>query len=255
MVKTLYAARRLLEEGRPAALATVIEGPEAGRRALFDGEGLVEGELPEDIAAEVAAAAVELLVHGRSCSVSCGGSRVFVDVLEPRPRLVVVGAGHAGEVLAAMAGLAGFDVVVCDPRAAFAVPDRFPAVAQIIVGWPHEVIGELNLDGRTSVVILSHDAKIEDPLLPLLLDSPVGYIGVMGSRRTHAGRLERLRASGCEDDELARIRGPVGLDIGAGTPEEMAVAILGEVILARSATGTGLPLCGLAGSGGSVTAC
>jgi len=247
-VKALQAARRFLEEGRPAVLAMVVDGPGTGRRALYAGEGLVEGGMPKAIAAAVGADASALLEQGRSRSVSYGDSRVFIEVLTPPARLVVIGAGHAGQALAALATLVGFHVVVCDPRPALAAADRFHGSVETIVGWPHEVLDELGLDLRTSVVILSHDSRVEDPLLPLLLDSPVPYIGAMGSRRTHAARLERLRAAGCAEDDLARIHGPVGLDIGAETPEEMAVAILAEIILVRSRSGSGLPLKGVQGS-------
>lgn len=243
-MRTLHAARRLLEQGRRAALATVIDGPGTGQRALFGDEGLVEGGLPEAVSALVAADAVEMLQR-RSRTLTYGDSRVFIEILTPPPRLVVVGAGHGGESLAALAALVGFEVVICDPRAALATADKFPEDTEIVVGWPHEELDRLGLDGRTSVVILSHDDRVEGPLLPLLLDSPVPYIGVMGSRRTHAARLDRLRGVGRTDHDLARIRGPVGLDIGAETPEEMAVAVLAEVILARSGAGTGLSLQGV----------
>jgi xanthine dehydrogenase accessory factor len=216
------------------ALATVVAGPGEGSHGLFDRErGLVGGDLPASLSAALAADIPELVDAERSRVIPCGDSRVFLETLAPAPRLLVFGAGHSAEALVPLAGAAGFAVTLCDPRAALAVPERYPAGTEIRVGWPDEVTAGLSLGRRTYVVVLAHDPRIENPLLPLLLAAPVRYIGVLGSRRTHASRLERLGAAGWPPEQLARLHGPIGLDIGAANPEEVAVAIVAEMVAAR----------------------
>jgi xanthine dehydrogenase accessory factor len=160
--------------------------------------------------------------------------------------MVIVGAVHIGQSLARFAAQMGYRVTVIDSRAAFATEDRFPR-ARVLVGWPEDVIEEVTLDRRTWLVILSHDKRYEDPVLVAALKSPVRYIGCMGSRRTQDLRVERLRAMGFAEDDIARVRGPVGLDIGAESPQEVAVSILAEMTLVRYGHGTGLSLHGVEG--------
>jgi xanthine dehydrogenase accessory factor len=160
--------------------------------------------------------------------------------------MVIVGAVHIGQSLAGFAAQMGYRVTVIDSRAAFATEDRFPR-ARVLVGWPEDVIEEVTLDRRTWLVILSHDKRYEDPVLVAALKSPVRYIGCMGSRRTQDLRVERLRAMGFAEDDIARVRGPVGLDIGAESPQEVAVSILAEMTLVRYGHGTGLSLHGVEG--------
>jgi len=157
---------------------------------------------------------------------------VFLRVYSPRLRLVIVGAVHIAQPLAAMARAAGLDVVVVDPRKAFATTDRFPEI-QLLHQWPEEALGELNLDQRTAVVTLTHDPKLDDPGLLAALPSPAFYVGALGSRRTQARRVERLREAGLTAEQVARIHGPIGLDLGGETPSEIAVAILAEIIATR----------------------
>jgi xanthine dehydrogenase accessory factor len=215
------------------ALATVVAGPGEGAHGLFDRErGLVAGDLPASLAAAVAADVPVVVDAEQSRVAPYGDSRVFVETLAPLPRLLLFGAGHTAEALAPLAAAAGFRVTVCDPRAALALPERYPA-AEVRVGWPDQVMPGLVLDRRTYAVVLAHDPRIEIPLLPLLLASPARYLGVLGSRRTHAARLERLAAEGWPPEQLARLHGPIGLDIGAVTPEEVAVAIVAEMVAAR----------------------
>ena len=147
----------------------------------------------------------------------------------PPRRIIVVGGVHITQFLAPMAQQAGYDVVIIDPRAVFSAAERFPESA-CLTAWPDEAMAELGLDSRTAVVTLTHDPKIDDPGLQAALVSDVFYIGCLGSRRTHAARCERLSEAGYSDSQLARIHGPVGLDIGARTPAEIAVSILAQII-------------------------
>ena len=142
--------------------------------------------------------------------------------------MIIVGAVHIAQPLARMAALAGYDVTIVDPRRAFASEDRFPGVT-LLSEWPDDVLRDLGPDHRTAVVTLTHDPKIDDPALIMALRAPVFYIGALGSTRTHAGRLKRLRAEGFSEAELERIEGPVGLNISARSPAEIAVAILAQV--------------------------
>lgn len=161
-----------------------------------------------------------------------GDTALFVRVYGPAPRMIIVGAVHIAQALAPMARITGFDVTVIDPREAFVKAGRLDDVAAI-TDWPDEGMAKLNPDGRTAVVTLTHDPKLDDPALAAALRSPAFYIGSLGSTRTHAKRLQRLKDEGFSDQELARIHGPIGLDIKAKTPAEIAIAILGEVVEAR----------------------
>ncbi|MBY6243018.1 XdhC family protein [Methylosinus sp. Sm6] len=156
----------------------------------------------------------------------------FIERREPAPRLVIIGAVHVAQSLAPMARIAGFETTIVDPRAAYATAERFPD-ARLDPRWPQEALAEIGLDASTATVVLTHDPKIDDPALRATLASPCFYVGALGSRATQARRVERLSASGLSRDALMRIRAPVGLDIGALGPAEIAVSILAEMILAR----------------------
>jgi xanthine dehydrogenase accessory factor len=157
-----------------------------------------------------------------------GGRRWFLQPWNAPLRMIVVGAVHIAQPLAAMASLAGYAVTIVDPRQAFATAERFPSVA-LDGDWPDEALRRLAPDARTAVVALTHDPKLDDPALGVALRSPAFYVGALGSRKTHAARLERLRASGVEEARLGRIHAPVGLAIGARSPAEIAVSILAQV--------------------------
>lgn len=220
-------------EGFVGALATVLEGPGEGTHGLFDRErGWVAGDLPAWLAELLAPEAVASVDAERSHIVAAGEARVFVEAVTPAPRLLLFGAGHTAEALTALAVAAGFRVAVCDPRPALAVPERYPA-AEVLVGWPDQLVPTLAPDRRTYAVLLAHDPKIEVPLLPLLLATPARYIGVLGSRRTQTARVERLTAEGWPAEQVARLHGPVGLDLGAVTPEEVAVSIVAQMVAVR----------------------
>lgn len=156
-------------------------------------------------------------------------TQAFVGIHNPPLRLMVVGGVHIAQVLTRMAGLAGFDPIVIDPREAFASVARFPDV-RLLHDWPDAALTELGVDARTAVVLLTHDPKLDDPALHVALASQAFYIGALGSTRTHAMRGDRLRDAGFADQDIARIHGPVGLDIGAASPSEIAVSILAEMI-------------------------
>ena len=147
-------------------------------------------------------------------------------------RLVIVGAVHIAQRLAPMATLAGYDVTVIDPRGAFATKERFPGIS-LSTKWPNEAMTELAVDRRTAIVTLTHDPKLDDPALSAALGSPAFYIGALGSKKTHAARLKRLKRAGFDDDATGRIHGPVGLDIGAKSPAEIAVAVAAEILKIR----------------------
>jgi len=211
---------------RPVAVATDLA---TGAQALVQ-DADVSGDL--DLDAGTLAAARARLAEDRSGVIEAGGRRFFVHVFNPPARLIVVGAVHIAQALAPMAALAGYGVTVIDPRRAFASDARFPDVA-LVGDWPDEAMAALSPDRRTAVVTLTHDPKLDDPALQVALRSDAFYIGSLGSKRTHAARLERLRAAGFGDAELARIHGPVGLAIGAASPAEIAVSILAQITAAR----------------------
>ena len=219
LLRETLAARR---DGRSAALATHLE---SGRQAL-----LVDGRWSGDLQLDEAARARvdELLRDDKSATIDTGEGRVFVEIHNPPLRCFIVGAVHIAQPLASMAALAGYAVTVVDPRSAFATDARFPGVS-LSTEWPDEAFDRLKLDRRSAVVTLTHDPKIDDPALISALRSPAFYIGALGSKRTHAGRCGRLREAGFAPEDIARIHGPVGLDIGAVSPAEIAVSILAEI--------------------------
>jgi len=164
----------------------------------------------------------------KSTVVDVAGQRYFVHVHSTPLKMIIVGAVHIAQALVPLAVIAGYRVTVVDPRRAFASDARFPGVG-ISTDWPDKALGAEDIDSRTAIVTLTHDPKLDDPALDVALNSEAFYIGSLGSRRTHASRLERLHASGHSTDDTARIHGPIGLDIGASSPAEIAVSILAEV--------------------------
>jgi len=158
---------------------------------------------------------------------------VFIDVINPPPVLVIVGGVHIAISLAALAKNLGFQTVVIDPRKAFATPERFPQVDRIIQAWPDEAFQKVIISANTNIAILTHDPKIDDPALKIVLNSPAQYIGVLGSPATHEKRRKRLLAEGISEGQLVRLHAPIGLDLGGKTPQEIALGILAEIIAAR----------------------
>ena len=187
---------------------------------LLEGE-LVDGSLGEAVA--------DRFRSGKSGVVEADGRSFFVNAYLPPVRIVVIGAVHISQVLANMAALAGFDIRIIDPRTAFATPERFAGV-DLVADWPVDVLGDQPLDRYTALVAVTHDPKIDDYPIGQALQAGCFYVGALGSRKTHAARLERLKKAGLDDLELARIRAPIGLAIKAANPAEIAVAILAEII-------------------------
>lgn len=168
---------------------------------------------------------------GKPATVELDGGSFFLNVYLPPARIVVIGAVHISQALAPMAKIAGFDLTVIDPRTAFATPERFEGV-DLVADWPEDVLGTRPLDAYTALAAVTHDPKIDDFPLATALKTGCFYVGALGSRKTHANRLERLKAEGLDDAALARISAPIGLDIGAATPAEIAVAVLADIIQA-----------------------
>jgi xanthine dehydrogenase accessory factor len=244
----LDAVRDLVAAERLGAVGTVVAGPDLGARVIIDaGGGILAGALPADILEDVVADAAELMAHEQSKTLAYGESEVFIETIAPQPHLLIFGAGHIAQPLSRIARELGFRVTVADARQAWATAERFPNVDRLIVGWPDVVFEQVPLDPRTYVVLLSHDARFEDPVCAAVRNAPVRYIGALGSRRTAAARVERLTAAGWNESEIARIHAPVGIDIGAEEPAEVALSILGEMTLVRYGAGTGLSLRGQAG--------
>jgi len=218
--ETLAALTAARAAKRPVVVATKLPG----------GEQML---LPDAAApAALAEAAAKALDRDESGTVTIGNETWFLHAYNPPLRMIVVGAVHIAQALVPMAAQMGLAVVVVDPRRAFATEERFPNVT-VSQDWPDEAMDALAPDGRTAVVTLTHDPKLDDPALDRALKSPCFYIGALGSRRTHARRVARLKELGHDDAAIARIKGPVGLDIGAITAPEIAVSILAEFVAAR----------------------
>ena len=225
--ETLAALREAQTKRQAVALATSLSD---GAETLIYADKS-SGPLSGD--ASVMAAAHRAMAAGRSETIDVGGQKIFLHVYVPPARLIVVGAVHIAQALAPMASLMDFDVTVIDPRRAFATDSRFPGV-KVMQDWPDEALEQLGLDPATAVVTLTHDPKLDDPALESALKSDAFYIGSLGSRRTHAKRKERLAEAGITDEQFARIHGPVGLNIGAKSPAEIAVSILGQIVEVRA---------------------
>jgi xanthine dehydrogenase accessory factor len=219
----------------PAMLAALAEAREAKRPVVL-ATRLSDGAqhlLPDPtVGAEINAAAEVALRDDKSGTVESGGTAWFLQAHNPPLRLIVVGAVHIAQALVPFASAVGFAVTVVDPRRSFASDDRFPDVT-VRTDWPDEALDALRPDSRSAVVTLTHDPKLDDPALDRALRSPAFFIGSLGSRRTHGARLSRLRELGHDDAALARIRGPVGLDLEAVTTPEIALSIVAELVAAR----------------------
>ncbi|MFD9429581.1 XdhC family protein [Streptomyces sp. NPDC060002] len=245
-------------QGRPAAVAQVVDGPErllGLTLSVLGADQVVCGAVDDGPANRaVADQARALLRAGRTARVDLGGTgdgcpehlSVLVHVAATRPRMLVFGAVDFAAALSQAGRFLGYRVTVCDARPVFATAARFPYADEIVVDWPHRYLERTSVDERTAVCVLTHDAKFDIPLLRLALDLPVAYVGAMGSRRTHEERLRLLREEDVAEDRLARLRSPIGLDLGARTPEETAVSITAEII-AEANRGTGQPLTWITG--------
>lgn len=222
---TLAVMQALRADGVPVLMATRTDG---AWQVLLDGDLNVRAGIG-DLTDELREAARDVFVSDRSRVVTnVAGEAVFLQVFNPPLRMVIVGAVHIAQFLAPMAVLAGYDVTIVDPRRSFAADERFPGVAMHKV-WPDDALEELGPDRRTAIVTLTHDPKIDDPALLAAFKTDAFYIGSLGSKRTHAKRVERLQEAGVADREIARIHAPLGLHIHAKSPAEIALSALAQV--------------------------
>jgi xanthine dehydrogenase accessory factor len=224
----------LVARNEPCVLLTLVSGGAMGTQAVVTAKGF-PGDFPHPGAAAMAQEAL---------AGAAPGARLVADAVLVEPffgpaHLIVFGGVHAAIPLTQMAQLLGFRVTVVDPRSRFANRERFPRADRVLVAWPAEAMAELAVDGRSAIVILTHDPKIDEPALLSALESQAFYVGAIGSRKTHAARRQRLAALGVPAEKLARIHGPIGLDLGGGSPEEMALAILAELIAVRHGRAAG----------------
>ncbi|MDG4859943.1 XdhC/CoxI family protein, partial [Streptomyces sp. T-3] len=249
------AALAAAASGEAAAVARITEGPAEllGKALLVRPDGTYEGSLgghPE-LDRTAAGEAAAMLDGGRTGTVEIGedGSRcgrsltLLVESSVPAPRMIVFGAVDFAAALTRVGKFLGYHVTVCDARPVFVTKTRFPEADDLVVEWPHEYLERTEVDSRTVLCVLTHDAKFDVPLLELALRLPVAYVGAMGSRRTHEDRNERLREAGVTELELNRLRSPIGLDLGARTPEETALSIASEIVANRRG-GSGISLTG-----------
>ena len=227
---------RLAGADSRAALVTVVQGPTLGAKLLVLPDGAATGTLGDPELDRLAAdAAGDLIWAERSEMREVDEVKLFVDVTAPAPRLIVFGAVDYSASLCRLARASGWRPFVCDPRSQFAVPERFPDAEEVIVAWPEEAFALAGgIDRATYIAVLTHDPKLDDAALTIAVRSDAAYVGAMGSRRAQAGRRERLLAAEVTDEELARIAAPIGLDLGALTPEETALSIMAEVVAVRN---------------------
>jgi xanthine dehydrogenase accessory factor len=242
----LGAIAAAVESGEPVAVATVISGPgKIGARRVIWGDstrpstgGLGSGErldsaVDDDVRGMLAQGLTGTRRYGEHGERRGDELAVFVNSFAPPPRLYVFGAIDFAAAVARAGKFLGYHVTVCDARPVFATRSRFPDADEVVVDWPHRFLAGAEVDARTVICVLTHDPKFDVPVLEVALRTPAGYIGAMGSRRTHEDRLDRLRAVGMTEAELSRLRSPIGLDLGARTPEETAVSIAAELIQLR----------------------
>jgi xanthine dehydrogenase accessory factor len=238
--------REAVEQGEPVAVATVISGPgQVGARRVIWGDprrdstgSLGAGDrldtaADDDVRGMLAQGLTGIRRYGEHGERLGGELAVFVNSFAPPPRMLVFGAIDFAAAVARVGKFLGYHVTVCDARPVFATPARFPDADDVVVDWPHRFLATAEVDVRTVICVLTHDPKFDVPVLEVALQTPAGYIGAMGSRRTHEDRLERLREAGVTNAELARLRSPIGLNLGARTPEETAVSIAAELIQLR----------------------
>jgi xanthine dehydrogenase accessory factor len=221
---------QVVREEERGVLFTVVEGHGVGRKLLVLESGEVVGDGPPELAAEAA----ELLRGHRNQLLELPGRNVFAELYGPPPRLLAYGAVDTAEALCALARPLGWRTIVADARAAFATRERMPSADELIVGWPDDVLAQVEPDYATAIVVLTHDDKFDVPLLKAALETEAQYVGALGSRRNQARRREQLLEEGVTEEAVARIHGPAGLDLGSSTPAETALAILAEIVALRS---------------------
>ena len=245
---TFERLARALRDEEPIVAAVRIDGRGAGRRLLAGnaktlGDAGCFGDLgtfgltyaaTHEARALLAAGGTALREFGPDGEPTGAGARVFIEAFTPKPVMYVFGAVDFSRAMASLAKYVGYRVIVVDARPIFATKARIPDADEVVAAWPDEYLARAPVDERTAIVVLTHDPKFDIPLLRVALGTRAGYIGAMGSRRTHANRVAELRAAGVSGSELARINAPIGLDIGARTPEETAVSIVAEIVALRA---------------------
>jgi xanthine dehydrogenase accessory factor len=236
-IELFNAQRSILVEEQLAAMVTVVRGTDEilGREILVKEDGRVIGSLNDKLDKQAIDLARETLAQGESGRVLLNEDvEVFIEVILPPPTLIAVGGVHITIALMALAKTLGYRTVVVDPRSAFGNQERFPNVDRLIQLWPDEAFKQFPLTRSTAVAMLTHDPKLDDPALKIALPSPAFYVGALGSKTTQAKRRQRLLDDGLTEEQLNRLHGPIGLKIGAGTPEEIAISIMAEIVAARN---------------------
>lgn len=228
-----------VRSGQLIAMATVVAGPGIGGKLLIWPDGRSTGSCGDTEADQaILAKASSLLREQKSelatISTAETNRSVFIEIYVPPAKLIIIGAVHVAIPLVTFANTLGFDTTVIDARSAFATNDRFPHAQQLVVEWPEEALAQIHFDESTYFVTLSHDDKFDVPALAYALGQPARYIGALGSKKTHAKRVEQLRELGCSDEQLARIHSPIGLDLGGRRPEEIAVSIIAEIVAVKN---------------------
>lgn len=219
----------------PAAIITIVRGATPGSRILIVGDDITGSLGSAALDESAVTAGRKAIASGRSGIVALArGIDAFVDVFLPPPLMVIIGAVHVAQAVVTFAQPLGFRIAVVDARQALATRERFPTVDDLIVVWPDEAYAQLPITNSSAIVILTHDPKFDEPAVLGALQTDAGYIGAVGSRKTNVDRRQRLLESGATDEQLARVHGPIGLDIGGSSPEEMAISILAEIIAVRN---------------------
>lgn len=231
----LLQAREASANNVPAVIVTIVSGATPGMRILIVGDA-VQGSLGTEAldAAGILAGRAAIQYEKSGVVTLASGIEAFVDVFPPPPLMVVIGAVHVAQAVVAVARPLGFRIIVVDARQTLATRERFPDVDDLIVAWPDEAYAQLPITRTSAIVILTHDPKFDEPAILGALQTEAGYIGAVGSRKTNVDRRERLLESGAAEQQIARVHGPIGLDIGGGSPEEMAISIVAEIIAMRN---------------------
>ncbi len=233
-----------VKDGKLVAMATIVAGDGIGSKLLIWPDGRLEGTTGDPSADEVIRQkASELLLEQKTELVEItthhptktGAPRTtFIEVYTPPTKLIIIGAVHLAIPLVTFANTLGFHTIVIDARSGFATPDRFPHVHELLIDWPEDALAQIHFDESTFFVTLTHDDKFDTPALAYALKQPARYIGALGSRKTHAKRVEELKGLGITDEQIARIHAPIGLDLGGRRPEEIAVSIIAQMVAVKN---------------------
>jgi len=231
--------RSIIQADRSSAVVTVIRGPIdlLGRELIVAEDGTISGAIDPEIDREVLAAAQDVLCDGQSQRHVIAATEpieIFLDVIAPSPEIITVGGVHIAIALTQIAKVMGYRTTVIDPRGVFGTDARFPQVDRLIQAWPDEALAQINLSCLSAVVMLTHDPKLDDPALKIALPSNAFYVGALGSRVTQEQRRQRLLAAGISETNLAKLHAPIGIDLGGQTPEEIALAIMAEIVALRN---------------------